>query len=73
MTTPRHFYSTVRWIAARLNVRSERAATAVEYGIMLFLIAAVVIGAVYVLGDRTNTNFVCTQQAIATKGATPCP
>src|SRR5947208_1164248 len=40
------------WFAARLNVKSERGATAVEYGIMVALIAAVIIIAVLFLADR---------------------
>lgn len=54
------------------RVREERGATAVEYAIMLVAIVAVIILAVVALGDRTVTNFDCTRQAIATRGATNC-
>jgi pilus assembly protein Flp/PilA len=46
------------WIAdARRRVAEERAATAVEYALMLALIAAVIIGAVTLLGQRTSGAF----------------
>ncbi len=38
-------------------VRSEEGATAVEYGLMVALIAAVIIGAVTILGGKLNTLF----------------
>lgn len=37
--------------------KSERGATAVEYGIMVALIAVVVIGAVTAIGTNLNTMF----------------
>jgi len=52
------------WIAARLNVKSERGATAVEYGIMVALIAAVIIIAVLFLGRQTSRTFSCTAGSI---------
>ena len=45
------------WLEARLNFKSERGATAVEYGIMVALIAAVIIAAVVFLGQRTSSTF----------------
>jgi pilus assembly protein Flp/PilA len=57
------------WLAARLNVKSERGATAVEYGIMVALIAAVIILAVVFLGQRTSQTFSCAGQAISTKSS----
>jgi pilus assembly protein Flp/PilA len=51
---------TTAWLAARLNVRSERGATAVEYGVMVALIAAVIIVAVVFLGRKTSSTFSCT-------------
>jgi pilus assembly protein Flp/PilA len=59
------------WLAARLDIRSERGATAVEYGIMVALIAAVIILAVVFLGERTSTSFSCTGEAISTKASVP--
>lgn len=55
------------WVAARLNVKSERGATAVEYGVMVALIAAVIIVAVVFLGQRTSSTFSCTASAISAK------
>ena len=60
------------WVAARLNVKSERGATAVEYGIMVALIAAVIIIAVIFLGRQTSRTFSCTAQTISSSTAA-CP
>jgi len=57
------------WFAARVNVKSERGATAVEYGIMVALIAAVIILAVVFLGQRTSTTFSCSAEAISAKNS----
>jgi pilus assembly protein Flp/PilA len=38
-------------------LRNEKGATAVEYGIMIGLIAAIIIGVVIVIGDQTNNAF----------------
>ena len=61
------------WFTARLNLKSERGATAVEYGIMVALIAAVIILAVVFLGQRTSHTFSCTATSVSTKGTTNCP
>ena len=55
------------WLTARLNVKSERGATAVEYGVMVALIAAVIIIAVVFLGQKTSSTFNCTGSAITSK------
>jgi pilus assembly protein Flp/PilA len=52
------------WVTARLNIKSDRGATAVEYGLMLALIAAVIIVAVVFLGKKTSSTFNCTGQSI---------
>ena len=57
------------WLVARANVKSERGATAVEYGIMVALIAAVIIAAVVFLGNETSETFSCVGGAVADKGA----
>ena len=59
----------VSWITARMNIRSERGATAVEYGLMLALIAAVIIAAVVLLGQKTSSTFNCTATSITSKTA----
>lgn len=56
-----------RWLVARLDIRSDRGATAVEYGLMLALIAAVIILAVVFLGQETSSSFECTGQSIRTQ------
>jgi len=61
------FRSTVSLAIARMNLRSERGATAVEYGIMVMLIASVIIVAVLMLGNQTSTNFSCTGQTVLTR------
>ncbi|BCW72286.1 Flp family type IVb pilin [Arthrobacter sp. NicSoilB8] len=43
--------------AAKDRLRSEKGATAVEYGIMVALIAVVIIVAVTTLGGQINTAF----------------
>lgn len=57
------------WVSARLNVKSERGATAVEYGIMVALIAAVIIIAVIFLGRQTSRTFSCTASTIQTSAS----
>lgn len=60
------------YVLARLGV--ERGATAVEYGLMVALIAGVIIIAVFVLGQNTSAQFQCVADAIG--GAptpAPCP
>ena len=55
------------WLSTRLNLKSERGATAVEYGIMVALIAAVIILAVIFLGQKTSSTFSCTADVISSK------
>jgi pilus assembly protein Flp/PilA len=43
----------------------ERGASAVEYGIMVAAIAAVIISAVVFLGTATSNNFDCTKRSIS--------
>ena len=45
----------ITWLAQRL--RSERGATAVEYALMVALIALVIVAAVTLLGESTSTVF----------------
>lgn len=48
-----------RWLVARLDVRGERGATAVEYGVILVLIAAAIVVAASFLGRETDASFRC--------------
>jgi len=60
------------WINRRLNIVSERGATAVEYAVMVALIAAVIILAVIFLGRTASSTFSCTGNTISTQGAGTC-
>jgi pilus assembly protein Flp/PilA len=52
------YYLPLLWdYVARPLRRNDRGATAVEYGLMVALIAAVIIGAVTLLGTNLNTLF----------------
>jgi len=44
-------------VAALLRDRNDRGATAVEYGLMVALIAVVIIGAVTLLGNQLSSLF----------------
>lgn len=46
------------------QLRDERGATAVEYGLMVALIAAVIVGVVATLGGQINTAFTSVSAAI---------
>ena len=46
-------------------MKEEDGATAVEYGLMVALIAAVIVGTVTLLGTRVNTAFGTVSAAIA--------
>lgn len=48
------------FFTARLDSRKDRGATAVEYGLMVGLIAVVIIAAVVVLGGTLNDVFTST-------------
>src|SRR5437867_2942149 len=52
------------WTVSRMNIRSERGATAVEYGLMVALIAAVIIVAVALLGKNAKDTFNCTANSV---------
>ena len=45
------------FVGAKERVREERGATAVEYGVLLALIAAVIIVVVGVLGSKVSNAF----------------
>ncbi len=51
----KHFVSVHNFLAGPL--RSERGATAVEYGLLVALIAAVIIGIVVVVGHQVSNAF----------------
>ncbi|HVL92060.1 MAG TPA: Flp family type IVb pilin [Acidimicrobiales bacterium] len=57
------------WFKSRLAVQDERGATAVEYGLMVALIAVAIILAVTFLGDQLTALFNDVGQEV--DGATP--
>ena len=50
------FFKPAKALAKRFT-REEDGATAIEYGLFAALIAAVIIGTVYTLGQNVNTGF----------------
>ncbi len=54
---------TKKWIKALMQ--DDQGATAVEYGLMVALIAVVIITAVTTLGTNLNTKFVAVGNAVA--------
>lgn len=56
----------------RRFLRDEEGATAVEYGLMVALIAVVIIAAVLLLGENVRDTFDCVAKSIA-KGENVCP
>jgi pilus assembly protein Flp/PilA len=53
-------YDVVNYVRIRLTAmcRTERGATAVEYGLLVALIAGAIVVAVGLLGQKVNTAFV---------------
>ena len=64
--------ATWSWLRSRLTLASERGATAVEYGVVACFIAAVIVIAVFFLGQSTNHNLDCTGRTIAAVSAPVC-
>ena len=54
-------------INARLAKLDERGASAVEYGLLVAGIAAVIVGIVFVLGGNLKSAFDTTNSSISTK------
>jgi pilus assembly protein Flp/PilA len=63
-------FAVMTWVSARFDLKNERGATAVEYGIMVALIAAVIVAVVAVLGGQIHTAF-CTVTAKLPAGSCP--
>jgi pilus assembly protein Flp/PilA len=55
------------------RLRQQEGATAVEYGIMVALIAIVIIVAVLALGSQLAQNFADVESCIENPGPAPCP
>ena len=60
--------SAAAWFVARLGIKNERGATAVEYAVMVALIAAVIILAVVFLGRTASKTFSTTGTCVSTSG-----
>jgi pilus assembly protein Flp/PilA len=54
------------------RLRQQEGATAVEYGIMVALIAIVIIAAVFALGGQLRDNFEGVTDCIEAPGPAPC-
>ena len=61
------------WKQIQNFLKDEEGATAVEYGLMVAAIAAVIIVAVFALGGKVKTTFEEVNTAIDNKGVTPTP
>jgi pilus assembly protein Flp/PilA len=55
------------------RVRSDEGATAVEYGIMVALIAIVIIAAVFALGGTLSDNFERVDECVDAAGSEDLP
>jgi pilus assembly protein Flp/PilA len=51
---------------------ADRGATAVEYGLMVAGIAAVILAAVFLFGDVVSATFSRTSMCISAQAASPC-
>jgi len=58
--------SAAAWFVPRLGIKNERGATAVEYAVMVALIAAVIILAVVFLGRTASSTFSHTGACVST-------
>ena len=67
----RDMVESFRQLGTRVK-ESEAGATAVEYGLMVALIAAVIIAAVVFLGQETSSAFQCTASSVDTR-TNACP
>ena len=47
----------IDYLTARMNVKSDEGATAVEYGLLVALIAAVIVAIVAILGGQVADGF----------------
>lgn len=56
-------------IRIRKSLRRDEGASAVEYGLLVAAIAAVIVGVVFLLGGRVQSTFSTTEGCIAGQGA----
>ncbi len=57
----------------RLRRRQDEGATAVEYGLLVALIAVVIAGAALLLGQALDTKIGDAQECVASDSAAACP
>lgn len=58
----------LQYIQDLMNSKNDEGASAVEYGLLVAAIAAVIVGAIFVLGGTVNTTFEDTNTAIENQG-----
>lgn len=63
--------ATRMWLREHTN--SDRGAAAVEYGLLVGLIAAVIVGVVAIFGTDLKSIFTNTSSSICSNTATTCP
>ena len=56
----------------RTTLRLDEGASAVEYGLLVAAIAAVIVGIVFLLGGQVKAAFTKTNDCIASQGGTTC-
>jgi pilus assembly protein Flp/PilA len=56
----------------RTSLRHDEGASAVEYGLLVAAIAAVIVGVVFLLGGKVSSAFNKTNTCISTPTATGC-
>jgi pilus assembly protein Flp/PilA len=57
--------------SAALRTVGERGAAAVEYGLLVALIAVAIIGAVFLLGGRLNSTYTCVGNSMPAGSPSP--
>ena len=62
----------IRKVAAYQKANGEKGASAVEYGLLIAAIAAVIVVAVFGIGKLVNSSFNHTSSCIAGSGSTGC-
>ncbi|MFN8148040.1 MAG: Flp family type IVb pilin [Candidatus Nanopelagicales bacterium] len=56
----------------RTSLRHDEGASAVEYGLLVAAIAAVIVGVVFLLGGKVSSAFNKTNTCISNSGGTGC-
>jgi pilus assembly protein Flp/PilA len=68
-----HFMTTLHAVLGRFDERKDRGATAVEYGLLVGLIAVAIIAAVTLLGGKLDTLFDNIVGRLPSGAAVPAP